>query len=173
MKREAAENPVEQYVLADDGTFPNSSLPVLVYRGVLSLPRLFAAAYLKQLFKKNGWSNSWNYGIYEYNHYHSITHEVLGVHKGETTLQLGGKKGEKVKIRRGDVVIIPAGVAHQNLGEQDDVKCVGAYPQGMDYDINYGNVGERPQTDRNIARVPIPGKDPVFGKKGGLVKFWK
>jgi uncharacterized protein YjlB len=172
MKKETGGQPVEQFLLPDDGIFPNSDLPVLLYRGVLKLPKILAPAYIRRLFRKNGWSNAWNYGIYEYNHYHSITHEVLGVHKGQTRLLLGGGKGVKVKIARGDVIIIPAGVAHRNLEKLSDVQCIGAYPGGSDYDINYGNVGERPQADRNIARVPVPTHDPVFGKKAGLVKFW-
>jgi uncharacterized protein YjlB len=163
---------VEHYYLGDDGTFPNSHLPVLFYKSVLDLPSFFAARFIKRLFKRNHWSNSWNYGIFEYHHYHSITHEVLGVYKGRTKLQLGGNKGIILTLEKGDVVIIPAGVAHKNLGKQDDVHCVGAYPYGMDYDINYGNVGERPQTDRNIRKVLKPAEDPVFGKKGGLLKYW-
>jgi uncharacterized protein YjlB len=172
MKKQTEEIEVEQYVLPDDGTFPNSHLPVLIYRDVLRLPRVFAPVVIKRLFRRNGWSNSWNYGIFEYHHYHSIAHEVLGVHKGATSLLLGGSKGVKVNIRRGDVIIIPAGVAHRNLGREDQVQCVGAYPGGSDYDINYGKVGERPKADRNISKVPIPDMDPVFGKKAGLIKFW-
>lgn len=162
----------EQYVLRDDGTFPNSRLPVLVYRRALKLPPVFAAAYVRRLFAVNGWSNAWNYGIFEYHHYHSITHEVLGVHKGGTTLQLGGREGVKIKVERGDVIIIPAGVAHKNLGKETQLKCVGAYPGGSAYDINYGHAGERPAADRNIRRVQLPSHDPVFGKRGGLKRYW-
>jgi uncharacterized protein YjlB len=172
MKKPAPEYFVEHYYFADDGVYPNSDLPVLLYKKVLTLPPLFPAAYIKRLFAKNKWSNAWNYGIFEYDHYHSITHEVLGFFKGETHLQLGGKKGSKIHVEKGDVLIIPAGVAHKNLGDEKQIRCVGAYPGGMDYDINYGNVGERPQTDRNIRKVPRPGYDPVFGKKGGINNYW-
>jgi uncharacterized protein YjlB len=172
MKPEGKGYFVEHYFLADDGVYPNSSLPVLFYKGVLDLPKLFAAAYVKRLFKKHNWSNSWVYGIFEYHHYHSITHEVLGAIDGETKMKLGGNKGITLTLGKGDVLIIPAGVAHKNLGRESQVKCVGAYPQGMDYDINYGNVGERPAADKNIRMVPMPGQDPVFGKKGGLSLYW-
>ena len=60
-----------------------------------------------------------------------------------------------------------------NLGKEDDVTCVGGYPNGKDYDMNYGKKGERPVTDQNIGAVPLPETDPVFGKKGGLIKIWK
>ncbi len=172
MKKTMTEYEVEQFFLKEDGLFPNSRLPVLVYRQALELPPVLAASYVKRLFRKNHWSNSWVYGIFQYHHYHSITHEVLGFIKGETRVMLGGPHGVVVQVTKGDVLIIPAGVAHKNMGKENQVKCVGAYPEGGDYDINYGKVGERPQSDRNIAAVPLPAFDPLFGKKGGVTKYW-
>src|ERR1700749_4869793 len=102
---------IEQIVLQDDGIFPNSRLPVLHYKGVLDIPLLFPATHVQHLFEENGWSNSWDAGIFEYHHYHSITHEVLGIYSGSTTIQLGGEQGQKLTIEKGDVVIIPAGVS--------------------------------------------------------------
>jgi uncharacterized protein YjlB len=50
---------------------------------------------------------------------------------------------------------------------------VGAYPKGQEnYDMNYGKEGERPQTDKNIANVPRPDTDPVYGSEGPLLKKW-
>lgn len=121
---------LRKYLLKDDGVFPNSELPVLFYPGILSLPPLFGAHVIGKLFQKNGWSNTWKSGIYTFHHYHSNTHEVMGVCRGETTLQLGGERGMRLTIKRGDVLIIPAGVAHKNLGAESDVTCVGAYPNG-------------------------------------------
>jgi uncharacterized protein YjlB len=164
---------VEKYYITDDGFFPNNQLPVLFYKKVLHLPTLFPAKSVKDLFAANGWTNPWEDGVFEYHHYHSITHEVLGCYSGKTTLLLGGDRGIQIKFEAGDVLIIPAGVAHKNLGNEDDVKCIGAYPDGMTYDMNYGRYHERPQTDRNIKRVPIPTKDPVFGDLGDLQTFWK
>lgn len=172
MSRQAMAYEVEQLFLKDDGIFPNSDLPVLLYRQVLDLPPVLASAYVKRIFKKNNWYNAWVYGVFEYHHYHSITHEVLGVIKGETMLLLGGEGGEKVNVKRGDVLIIPAGVAHKNLGKESQITCVGAYPDGRDYDINYGKAGERPRANRNISRVPLPTDDPVFGSRAGLIKYW-
>jgi uncharacterized protein YjlB len=163
----------EQYFVKDDGVFPNNRLPILYYPKVLELPKLFPAAAVKKLFKENNWSNNWKYGIYTYHHYHSTTHEVLGVCKGETMVLLGGENGVTLFIQEGDVIIIPAGVAHINLGKENDVTCIGGYPDGRDYDMNYGKPGERPKTDDNIASVPLPKTDPVFGKGGGLLEIWK
>jgi uncharacterized protein YjlB len=164
---------IKEYYIDDDGTFPNSHLPVIFYKAVLKLPLFFPALYIKKLFRKNNWKNSWKSGIFEYQHYHSVTHEVMGVYKGKTTLLIGGEKGHKITIEKGDVLIIPAGVAHKNLKKENAVKCVGAYPNGKKYDMNYGREGERPKTDENIKEVKMPGKDPVFGKDEGIVNIWK
>ena len=163
----------QQYFVTDDGIFPNSSLPIIFYPKVLELPRLFPALAVRTLFQKNNWANNWKQGIYTYHHYHSITHEVLGVCKGETLLLLGGEQGITLFIEEGDVLIIPAGVAHMNLGKEKDVICIGGYPGGKDYDMNYGKEGERPGPDENIAAVPLPQTDPVFGEKGDLLQIWR
>jgi uncharacterized protein YjlB len=172
MGKKATEYSVEHYFVKEDGLYPNSELPVLFYRNALRLPRFLKASYVKRLFRRHNWSNAWEYGIFEYHHYHSITHEVLGVIKGDTRMMLGGPKGIVLHLKKGDVLIIPAGVAHKNMGRQDQITCIGAYPGGHDYDINYGTVGERPRADRNISKVPKPTQDPVFGRKGGLLKYW-
>jgi uncharacterized protein YjlB len=161
------------YEVNDDGTFPNSHLPVVLYKDVLDLPAIFPAHYVETVFKDNGWTNSWKSGIFTYHHYHSITHEVLGVFKGESMIQIGGENGTKIKLEKGDVLIIPAGVAHKNLQEEDDLACVGAYPDGRDNDMNYGKSGERPLTDQNIKQVPLPHRDPVLGLKGGINNYWR
>jgi uncharacterized protein YjlB len=175
MKKNASEAgyTVEHFVVKDDGIFPNSKLPVICYHNILKLRALFPALYVKKLFSRNNWANSWRSGIFEYHHYHSITHEVLGIIEGETTLLLGGDNGRRLPVKKGDVLIIPAGVAHKNLGKQDDVTCIGAYPDGMDYDMNYGKKEERPRADRNISRVAVPDSDPVLGAAGGIPDFWK
>lgn len=159
----------EHYFVKDDGIFPNNRLPIIFYPSVLELPKLFAAASVKKMFTENNWKQ----GIYTYHHYHSITHEVIGVCNGETLLQLGGENGITLFVQKGDVLILPAGVAHINLGKENDVTCVGGYPDGRDYDMNYGKPGERPRADHNIASLPLPETDPVFGKKSGLPEIWR
>lgn len=164
---------IEQIKLQDDGVFPNSRLPALLYKGALDIPVLFPGTHVRNIFERNGWFNSWAAGIFEYHHYHSITHEVLGIYKGHTKLQLGGPEGPKIFIEKGDVLVIPAGVAHKNLGGENDVGVIGAYPDGRDYDMNYGKPGERPLTDENIKGVPVPENDPVLGLEKGLINLWK
>lgn len=164
---------VLKFFLKDDGRFPNNKLlPVLLYRHALKLPRFFRGNFIVKLFKKNKWKNAWKNGIYDYHHYHSVTHEVLGVYEGKTTVLLGGTKGIKIVLEAGDVLVIPAGVAHKNLTPEKTFKCVGAYPDGKEYDMNYGKIGERPKADQNIKKVPLPDTDPVEGKNGALQKYW-
>jgi uncharacterized protein YjlB len=163
----------EKYFLKDDGIFPNNArLPVVVYRQILQLPLLFPAVAVKRMFEKNNWKNAWRAGIFEMHHYHSITHEVLGVYSGQTELLLGGENGIKITLKKGDVIIIPAGVAHKNLKKQNDIACIGAYPDGKDYDMNYGVKEERTKTDKNIKAVPLPKTDPVFGRSNGIAEKW-
>ena len=105
-------------VVKDDGTFPNSDLPVLIYKAALILPEEHSAKIIEEIFKKNNWTNSWRNGIYDYHHYHSVSHEVLGVYEGYTIVELGGAKGITQLIEKGDIIIIPAGVAHRNVGPE-------------------------------------------------------
>ena len=158
--------------LKEDGAIPNSRLPLVVYAGAVRLPPGDAAGLFERLFGSNHWSGSWRDGIYTYHHYHSTAHEVLGVFRGSTTVQFGGEHGIKQKLNAGDVVVIPAGVSHKNLGASSDLGVVGAYPEGQDWDMNYGQAGERPKADQNIARVPLPKADPVYGLDGPLLKHW-
>ena len=170
MIREADE--IEAVVLEDDGTFPNSDLPALIYRRNTSNESEDMAAEFEDVFASNNWTGSWRNGVYSYHHYHSTTHEVLGVCRGSARLRLGGDDGQTVAVQRGDVVIIPAGVAHKNVASSSDFEVVGAYPNGRSFDMNYGKDGERPAVDENIADVPLPAADPVYGEDGPLRRHW-
>lgn len=165
-------NKVTHYLLTDDGTFPNNAqLPLLIYRNTVISDNGKPETY-EELFKRNHWRNSWRDGIFDYHHYHSITHEVLGIYGGSAQVQFGGPNGLIAELKQGDVVIIPAGVAHKCLQHSDDFKCVGAYPDGMSYDINYGKDGERPKADEQIKKVPLPDLGPVYGEHGPLKEHW-
>lgn len=156
----------------DDGTIPNNKLPLLLYKNAFDQRGKEGAAWLEKQFSKNNWRNAWRNGVYDYHHYHSISHEVLGVYSGDAKLHLGGKQGEKVDVEAGDILIIPAGVGHKNLGSSSNFGVVGAYPNGSDYDLKTGKESERPQADKNIAEVPLPDADPLQGTDKGLVDIW-
>jgi len=172
----------DSIILTDDGLFPNNSwLPLLLYRDVLvgegsrrngQMVSSLTASEIEELFHRNHWINSWRNGIYSQHHYHSTAHEVLGVYSGSAKVQLGGAQGFTCELGPGDVVVIPAGVAHKCLHRTSHFAVVGAYPVGQMWDMCYGRKGERPGTDRNIERVPDPQSDPVFGAEGPLVDLW-
>ena len=158
--------------LKDDGVFPNSKLPLLLYRRAVSISEEEPARVFEDLFESNGWGDSWRNGIYPYQHYHSTAHEVLGIYRGAAKVQLGGEHGVIHDVRAGDVIVIPAGVAHKNLGSSADFGVVGAYPDGQEMDMNYGKASERPRAIENIAQLALPEMDPVFGENGPLMEKW-
>ena len=162
----------EQVFINDNGIFPGNHLPVLIYKKAILIPSFFAASKVRDIFVKHNWTNTWRNGIYTYHHYHSNTHEGMAAIKGKTHLLLGGDNGKRIVLQQGDIIVIPAGVAHKNLGKQKDVICIGGYPEGKDFDINYGNPGERPQTDKNIRSLQIPATGPLYGNSDPLLKIW-
>jgi uncharacterized protein YjlB len=164
---------VIQRVIKGDGIFPNNGkLPLLVYPGAVNLPNRDPAAVFEDLFSENSWGHSWRNGIYNFHHYHSLAHEVLGIFSGTARVQLGGEAGMTQTVNPGDVIIIPAGVSHKNLGGSPDFGVVGAYPEGQAPDLCSGKKSERPKADQNISRLPLPPKDPVYGREGPLINRW-
>jgi len=154
--------------LAGDDRFPNSPLPLLLYRGVAP----HDPGSIERGFANQGWTNAWRDGVFAFHHFHSIAHEVLGIAAGEVIVAFGGPAGQTVTLRAGDVAVIPAGVAHRNVGRSDDLLVVGAYPGGASYDIRRGDPAERDAAQRAIAAVKLPEHDPVLGRDGGLRRLW-
>jgi uncharacterized protein YjlB len=160
-------------VLPEDGTFPNNALPILLYKQAIQAQGRDPASTFEQTFEANGWGGIWRNGIYDYHHYHATAHEVLGIARGTVKVHLGGPNGKVFDLEAGDVVVLPAGVSHKNVGASDDLLVVGAYPAGQEPDMNYGRPRERPSADENIAGVPRPEADPVFGRGGPLSAHWR
>jgi uncharacterized protein YjlB len=159
------------HAVPGDGTFPGSALPALVYKAAVDLPRRDPPSGFETLFARHGWTGSWRNGLYAFHHYHSSAHEVLGISAGAARVQLGGPAGVTLDLAAGDVVVIPAGVAHKNLGASGDFRVVGAYPSGSAPDLCTGKRGERPAADEAIARLAVP-IDPVEGPAGALETLW-
>ena len=166
---------VDAFILTDDGVFPNNrKLPLLVYRKVLNLDAPDLISQVRAIFAENGWGGSWVNSIFDFHHYHSTSHEVLAICGGRAEVRFGGEHGITLTLAAGDVVVIPAGVAHKNLGAGNDFVVIGAYPRGQEnYDMCHGKREERLQTDRNIVGVPIPESDPLYGRDGPLVEHWR
>jgi len=162
----------ERIPFKDDGSIPNSRYAVLIYRGAVDLDDRDPASSMEERFTANHWTNSWRNGIYPFHHYHSTSHEVLGVYQGSATVRLGGERGQDFFVEAGDVIVIPAGVGHKNLGASERFGVVGAYPNGRRWDLLRGRPGERPQADQNILAIPMPTEDPLYGSDGPLKKIW-
>jgi uncharacterized protein YjlB len=144
---------------------PNSLLPVLIYRSVLSDHAPAKAQSFRKHFDANGWTGIWTDTIYDYTHFHSNAHEVLGIAQGKVTLRLGGDGGSLVRLKAGDILVLPAGVGHRRVSA-GDVKVVGAYPRGQShYDMK--------REGRRRPQVPLPASDPFFGPEGPLTIEWR
>lgn len=163
---------VETLVLADDGIVPNNRLPLVVYRGALG-DGGDRGGQCEGLFNRNGWPNPWRNGIYDHHHYHSTAHEVLGIAAGSARVRVGGENGQSVELRAGDVVVIPAGVAHKREAASADLLVIGAYPKGQRPDICRAAAGEHDEAVAAIAAVPLPTADPVTGAAAPLLEMWR
>jgi uncharacterized protein YjlB len=164
--------PIETHRFADDGVVPNNgTLPLVVYRGVLGQAS-DRAARCEAMFERNGWPGAWRNGIYPHHHYHSTAHEVLGIAAGWARVRLGGESGESVELRAGDVVVIPAGVAHKREAASPDLLVIGSYPKGQRPDICRAEPETHDRAAANVAAVPMPASDPVTGAAGPLLECW-
>jgi uncharacterized protein YjlB len=75
-------------------------------------------------------------------------------------------------VRTGDVLVLPAGTGHCNAGSTDDLLVIGAYPDGMSWDLRRGDPAEHDEVLQNINKVPLPKADPVEGASGSLLGLW-
>ena len=169
MNRSKADAPAQQVMFQRNGWVPNNPrLPVLVYPKAIAVQGDDPAALFEQTFSANGWPPQWRYGIYDFHHYHTEGHEVLGIASGHARLMLGGPGGQVLQVSAGDVLLLPAGTGHCNLDCSDDFLVVGAYPPGQVADLLRSAAS--PRVLAAIAGVPNPARDPVHGRP--LSDFW-
>jgi uncharacterized protein YjlB len=107
---------VRKFYFEKAADVPNSTLPVLLYRSVLQLHAAGKANAFRERFKGAGWTVIWTDTIYDYTHFHSNAHEVLGIAEGKVTLRLDGEEGSLLRLKAGDMLVLPAGVGHRRLG---------------------------------------------------------
>ncbi len=157
------------FQFADDGAIPNSRLPLLVYRNAVAPD----PAAIERLFAANRWPPAWRDGVHPFHHFHSNTHEALGVARGETSVLFGGPGGQVLTVRAGDVVVVPAGVGHCCQSRSADLLIVGAYPDNAPRpDLRCGRPAEHAEAAVAVANVPRPMADPVAGEAGVLSRLW-
>lgn len=168
--RQKQDGSIETFTFKADKLLPNNSeLPAVLYRGAFQENPESA----EQIFNSNGWLNSWVNGVFSYHHYHSNAHEVLGVMSGSASLQLGGDSGRTTEVSAGDVLVLPAGTAHKRLTSTPDFRVAGAYPGGADYNTRRASQEEFAAALPEIANVPLPDRDPVYGEEGPLLEVWR
>jgi uncharacterized protein YjlB len=163
---------IETHLFADDGTVPNNALPLMLYRGALGAEGDLAAR-CEAMFEANGWPKPWRNGIYGHHHYHSTAHEVLGIARGTARVRLGGENGATVELRAGDVVVIPAGVAHKRESASGDLLVIGSYPKGQRPDIFQADAATHDKAAANVGSVALPASDPVTGRADPLIDCWR
>lgn len=154
------------------GGVPNNALPLMLYPGIAAAATGDIADWFEQRFDTNGWPPRWRYPVFTYTHFHSNTHEVLGIYQGSAEIQFGGEAGPVIAVSKGDAVLIPAGVGHKQITASKDFMAVGAYPAGFSPDKCLDQPEKLPETQRNVAEVPLPETDPLFGEEGGINSYW-
>ena len=170
----------ETYTLQPTKFVPNSNLPVLVYRQVLPTPADVESTV--QFLESHMWEKRGVWGMIKTHHYHSITHECYGIFQGASTLHLGSGPlddigtGIDIHVSTGDVIVIPAGVAHCSINEsaKGEYRYCGVYPQkAPKWDNNYCKTPEETDLKAAVARkVAMPEQDPVYGSEGPLMQIW-
>ncbi|KAJ5091550.1 hypothetical protein NUU61_006420 [Penicillium alfredii] len=148
------------------------SKPLMIYHGAFDASAAELSAHLKMVGEVvPQWVNT----MYSQTHFHSTTHEILGVVAGGARLCFGAEQNPQrfePTVHRGDIIIVPTGVGHRLLddlvegGEQ--FKMVGAYPPHKDWDMCYGQPGEEEQV-QGIQNVPWFSRDPLYGNNGPIL----
>jgi uncharacterized protein YjlB len=163
---------IKSFVLPEHDWVPNNAtLPVLLYRGAIEGRTCEETARAFEVdFTGNGWPPQWRDGVFDYHHYHSTAHEVLGVAAGSATLTIGGPGGRDIAVEAGDAIVLPTGTGHRCVKASDGFLVVGAYPEGQDWDIcrEAPNAAARSR----MSALPIPDRDPVEGAGGTLTSLW-
>ena len=72
-------------------------------------------------------------------------------------------------VEKGDVIIMPAGVAHRLLDDfNSGFEMVGSYPKGKSWDMCYGKQDDEEKI-KGIAGLGWFERDPVYGDEGPVM----
>lgn len=162
---------VLKYQIPQHGLVPNTSIqqkPLMIYKS--AFPSSTNASQIESHLSSVGVvTPQWRFTMYNFDHFHSTSHEVLGIAAGKAKLCFGHEENPKCVqeiLEKGDVIIMPAGVSHRLLEDlSGGFSMVGCYPTGCNWDMCYGKKGEESKVEQ-IKDVKWFTKDPVYGEEG-------
>ena len=165
---------VLKHQIPSHGLTPNTSIqnkPLLIYQS--AFPANTTASQIESHLSNIGVvTPQWRYTMYSTSHFHSTSHEVLGIASGQAKLCFGHEDNpDRVEevLRKGDVIVMPAGVAHRLLEDLDGgFLMVGSYPVGCGWDMCYGKKGEEGKVGK-IRDLSWFRRDPVYGDEGPVL----
>lgn len=168
---------VSRHLIPAWSSIPNTSIqnkPLLIYHAAFEKD-VSASQVSNHLKKVDVVVPQWQYSMYKQSHFHSTTHEVLTVVSGRARLCFGGEENpERVEpiVEVGDVIIVPAGVAHRLLEDQSGgFTMVGSYPKGKNWDMCYGAGDENENEIRSaITQLSWFDQDPIYGRDGPAIQ---
>lgn len=172
---------VSSHLIPALGRIPNTALqhkPLLIYHSAFH-PGPSAVTMERYLSTTGIVDPEWRDTMYDISHFHSTAHEVLCVATGRAKLCFGGVDNParvEMVVQAGDVMIVPAGVAHQLLEDVPDPDgggfcMVGSYyPKGRSWDMCYGRAGEEEKV-KAIERIGWFEKDPIYGDQGPVLSI--
>ncbi|OWZ62233.1 hypothetical protein AYX14_05636 [Cryptococcus neoformans] len=164
------------------GAFPNTSLqhyPFLIYYS--AYPSTLTVDQIEDhLLSVGVVKPSWRSPMSSIHHYHSTTQEAMVVTSGSARLCFGGPPEEgnngrlEVEVKKGDVMIVPAGVSHGMLENRGGFEMLGGYPIGAeDWDFCVGKEEEKGEAWERIKGLAWFEKDPVYGDQGPVLDVVK
>ncbi|XXH00782.1 hypothetical protein Hte_007133 [Hypoxylon texense] len=170
----------ELHYLEETPWVPNSKLPIVVYRGALAHCENEDA--VKEALEANGgWKKGGAWNAWFKAHFHPNAHECYGVVQGTSELSLGRspldppEKGMSLKVDRGDVIVLPAGVSHCSSTASSDYRFVVLFPTGAPRWVSvWFDQPMETVSDYKIQsqKVSLPSHDPIYGEGAGLVETW-
>jgi uncharacterized protein YjlB len=101
------------------------------------------------LFETHGWTRSWRDTVYDFVHYHSQIHEVMGVARGSAKIECGGLKGRVLSLKAGDVLVLPAGTGHRVIDASRNFTR-GSAPMRLSALLRFANRQKTPFTERAV-----------------------
>lgn len=136
--------------LEDGATVPNNpDLPVVLVPNALTGA---SAPEIRARFEAMGWMGTWTSVVFAFHHFHPDAHEALCVASGWGDIMLGGPGGRTLRLKQGDLVVLPAGTGHCRTASSADFTVCGGYPQGQQaYSLLRESQGARARF-----RCPIP-----------------